>query len=102
MKKTTHQRSQSVVKEWKKNVIEKNITFQNYKDFLFNEEELIWKMNLIRHRKHELYTESVEKIAWSSKDDKRIILENQIDTLAYGHYMNKMIDTYENIFEFKP
>ena len=86
----------------KKNVIKKEITFQNYKDCLFNEEEQIRKMNLIRHRNHELYTESVEKIALSAKDDKRIILENKIETLAYGHYMNEMIDTYENIFGFKP
>ena len=60
------------------------------------------KMNLIRHQNHELYTESVEKIALSAKDDKRIILENKIDTLAYGHYMNELIYTYENIFGFKP
>ena len=86
----------------KKNVIEKNITFQNYKDCLFSGEEQIRKMNLIRLRNHELYTESVEKIALSSKDDKRIILENKIDTLAYGHYMNEMINTYENIFGFLP
>ena len=86
----------------KKNVIEKNITFQNYKDCLFNEEEQVRKINVIRHRNHDLYTESVEKIALSSKDDKRIILENKIDTLAYGNYMSDMIDTYENIFGFKP
>ena len=86
----------------KKNVIEKNIKFQNYKDCLFSGEEQTRKMNLIRHRNHELYTESVEKIALSSKDDKRIILENKIDTLAYGHYMNEMMGTFENIFGFKP
>ena len=44
-------------------------------------------MNLIRNRKHELYTENVDKIALSAKDDKRIILGNKIDTLAYGHFL---------------
>ena len=67
-----------------------------------SEEEQIRKSNLIRHWNHELYTESVEKIALSSEDDKRIILENKIDTLAYGHYMNEMMGTFENIFGFKP
>ena len=86
----------------KKNVIENDITFQNYIDCLFKEEDQTRKMNLIRHRNHELYTESIEKIALSSKDDKRIVCGNKIDTLAYGHYMSKMIDTYENIFGFKP
>ena len=86
----------------KKNVIKKEITFQNYKDCLFNDKEETRKMNLIRHRNHDLYTESIEKIALSSKDDKRIVFENKIDTIAYGHYMEDMIETYEEIFEFKP
>ena len=82
----------------KKNVIKKDITFQNYKDCLFKEKEETRKMNLIRHRNHDLYSESIEKIALSSKDDKRIVIENKIDTLAYGHYMEDMIKTYEDIF----
>ena len=59
-------------------------------------------MNLIRHRNHDLYTESVEKIALSGKDDKRNILENKMNTIAFGHYMNDMVKEYENIFGFKP
>ena len=78
----------------KKNVIKK--------DCLFNEKEETRKMNLIRHRNHDLYTESIEKIALSSKDDKRIVFENKIDMMAYGHYMENMIETYEDIFGFKP
>ena len=42
-----------------------------------------------------------KKIALSAKD-KRIILENKIGTLTYGHYMNEMINIYENTFGFKP
>ena len=86
----------------KKNVIKKEITFQNYKDCLFEEKEETRKMNLIRHREHNLYGETIEKIALSSKDDKRIIFENKIDMMAYGHYMEDMIETYAMIFGFKP
>ena len=86
----------------KKNVIEKEIVFKDYKDCLFNEKEETRKMNLIRHRNHDLFSETNEKIALSSKDDKRIVFTNKIDTMAYGHYMENMIDTYENIFEFRP
>ena len=86
----------------KKNVIKKEILFQDYKDCLFKEKEETRKMNLIRHRSHNLYTECIEKIALSSKDDKRIVLGNKIDTMAYGHYMEDMIPIYENIFGFKP
>ena len=31
-------------------------------------------------------TEQVNKIALSLSDDKRVILENRVHTLAYGHY----------------
>ena len=86
----------------KKNVIKKEITLQDYKDCLFNEKEETRSMNLIRHRNHDLFSETIKKIALSSKDDKRIVFGNKIDTLAYGHYMEDMIDTYENIFGFKP
>ncbi|XP_065650901.1 uncharacterized protein LOC136079114 [Hydra vulgaris] len=44
------------------------------------------KMNLIRSCSHEVYTEEINKIALSADDDKRVILEEGIHTLAYGHY----------------
>ena len=86
----------------KKKVIKNKIKFEDYKNCLFDEKEETRKINLIRHRNHDLYTESIEKIALSSKDDKRIVLGNKIDTMAYGHYMEDLIPTYENIFGFKP
>ena len=43
-------------------------------------------MNIIRHRKHELFTEQVNKKALSADDDKRVILKDKINTLAIGHY----------------
>ena len=43
-------------------------------------------MNIIRHKKHNLYIEKITKAALSANDDKRIILEDKINTLAYGHY----------------
>ena len=44
------------------------------------------QMNVIRSHKHEVYTETVNKVALSCEDDKRVILENGIHTLAIGHY----------------
>ena len=43
-------------------------------------------MNLIRSHKHDIYTEEVDKVALSSSDDKRHILEGQTTTLALGNY----------------
>ena len=70
----------------KKNVIKDEITFEDYKNCLFGEKELKRKMNLIVHKKHNLYTECVQKVALSSNDDKRIILENKVDTVPYGYF----------------
>ena len=46
-------------------------------------------MNVIRSHLHEIYTEEINKVALSANDDKRIILEDGIHTLAYGHYKLK-------------
>jgi len=45
--------------------------------------------SLKRERKahhHELFTESVKKIALSAHDDKRIMQTDKIHTLAHGHW----------------
>ena len=42
-------------------------------------------MNVIRSHCHEIYTEEINKIALSSDDDKRVIMTDEIHTLAYGH-----------------
>ena len=70
----------------KKCVIEKDMTFENYKKCRISEEEETRKMNLIRHRKHILFSETIRKVALSPKDDKRIILKDKINTLSYGHF----------------
>ena len=44
------------------------------------------KMNVIRSHQHEIFSETVNKIALSADDDKRIIMEDKISTLAFGHY----------------
>ena len=68
-------------------VITKNdIAFEDYKDVLFNQTKQMRKMNVIRSHKHEIFTEEINKVALSGDDDKRIISEDRIHTLAYGHY----------------
>ena len=53
---------------------------------LFTEEKQLRSMNVIRSYKHEVYTEAVNKVALSPDVDKRYILENKIDTYAWGHH----------------
>ena len=69
----------------KKNVIKKEIKIQDYRNALKN---IICnkKMNLIRSYKHNIYCETLNKLALSGQDDKRIFCENGINTYSYGHY----------------
>lgn len=46
-------------------------------------------MHIIKSIKHILFTRRVNKIALSSDDDKRYILKDNINTLAWGHYKIK-------------
>ena len=70
----------------KKAVIKKTISFNDYKNCLFNNKPSMRKMNVIRSHLHTIYTETVNKIALSPFDDKRIIREDNIHTFAYGNY----------------
>ena len=73
-------------KRVKKLVVKNSITHENYKNCLFTGKEQLRKMNVIRSHKHDIYTEEVNKIALSSSDDKRCILEGQTATFALGNY----------------
>ena len=70
----------------KKNVVQKTITHDDYKTALFSRREQYRTMNVIWLYHHEVHTEQVNKIALSSNDDKRVIQEDGIHTLAYGHW----------------
>ena len=70
----------------KKGVIEKSITHEDYKTCLFERKEQRRQMNVLRSYNHTIYTETINKVALSPFDDKRYILEDNINTLAWGHH----------------
>ena len=76
----------------KKAVVKKSITHEDYKKCLESGKEQLRKQNIIRSYKHEVYTEEVNKIALSAADDKRYLLKDSHDTLAWGHYKIKEMD----------
>ena len=63
-------------------VIKKSLSFEDYKKCLFSEEKLMREMNIFRIKNHDIYSTTVNKVALSPNDDKRLICENKIDTLA--------------------
>ncbi len=70
----------------KKYVVRNHITHEDYKECLFSGEPQHRPMNTIRSRKHNVGSERINKTALSADDDKRIILEDGIHTLAIGHH----------------
>ena len=73
----------------KKAVVEKSIRHEDYKTCLETGKEQLRRQNIIRSYEHTLYTEEVNKIALSAADDKRYLLKDSFDTLAWGHYKIK-------------
>ena len=73
----------------KKAVVEKSITHEDYKTCLETGKEQLRRQNIIRSYEHVVYTEEVNKVALSAADDKRYLLKDSYDTLAWGHYKIK-------------
>ena len=76
----------------KKAVVEKSITHEDYKTCLETGKEQLRRQNIIRSYEHTLYTEEVNKIALSAADDKRYLLKDSYNTLAWGHYKIKEME----------
>ena len=76
----------------KKAVVEKSIRHEDYKTCLETGKEQLRRQNIIRSYEHVLYTEEVNKIALSAADDKRYLLKDSFDTLAWGHYKIKEME----------
>ncbi len=69
----------------KQYVVKKHITIDDYKKCLFSKQSQLRVMNTIRSRQHNIGTERINKTVLSAYDDKRIVLEDGINTLPYGH-----------------
>ena len=76
----------------KKAVVERSITHEDYKTCLKTGKEQLRRQNIIRSYEHTLYTEEINKIALSAADDKRYLLKDSFDTLAWGHYKIKDLE----------
>ena len=81
-----HDKEHKRCKGVKRSVVAKTITHEDYKNCLKTKNEQLRTMNVIRSYGHELYIEQINKVALSANDDKRIILEDGMHTLAYGHW----------------
>lgn len=69
-------------------VVKNHMTLEDHKKCLFGEVGLeLYKENVsIRSFKHQLVTLKTVKLTYNSYDDKRVVLEDKVHTLAHGHY----------------
>ena len=71
----------------KKCIIKKMIKFNDYKKCLLNGEIILKSQQRFINKKHDVYTENINKIALSNNDDKRIVSLNKITNYPYGYVL---------------
>ena len=69
----------------KKCVIKRMIKFGDYKNCLLKDEVTLKSQQRFVSKKHDLYTENINKIALSNNDDKRIVSSDKITSYPYGY-----------------
>ena len=77
----------------KKCVIKKDITFENYKEALFNNKPIIKSQRVFKSDHHSVSTVEINKIALSSNDDKRLQTFDRITTYPIGTNAYKVCDS---------
>ena len=74
----------------KKCIIKKMIKFNDYNKCLLNGEVVFKSQQRFISKKHDVYTENINKIALSNDDDKRIVSSDKITSYLYG-YKGKIV-----------
>ena len=66
------------------------IKFDGYKNCLLNDELILKSLKRFISKKHDVYTENINKIALSNGDDKRTVSSDEITSYPYG-YKGKIV-----------
>ena len=74
----------------KRNYVEKSMSHNDYKRCLFGEKlnDVVQNstFNIIKSNKHNVYSMTVKKVGLCCLENKRMVLNDNIHTLAIGHY----------------
>ena len=68
-----------------KRSVASTLTINDYRHTLQTKEPKRINQNVIRSYKHQLFSETVNKVALSCFDDKRYICDDNINTYSFGH-----------------
>ena len=77
----------------KKCVIKRRLTFENYKDSLFNNKTILKSQLRSKSDHHDIYTEEVNKIAPNCNDDKRLQTFDRVTANPYGKNAFKVCES---------
>ena len=71
----------------------RRLTFENYKDSLFNDKTILKSQLRFKTDHHDVYSKEVKKIALSSNDGKRLQTFDRITTYLYGKNAFKVCES---------
>jgi hypothetical protein len=80
----TEEKEAKILKGISMNVVKQYITFDDYKDTLFNNKYYEHKMWTLNSKEHEIFIEEITKSSLCPFNDKRRIMDNRIETLPFG------------------
>ena len=83
----------------KKCVIKRMIKFNDYKNCLLKDQVLLKSQQRFISKKHDVYTEDINKVALSNNDDKRIVSSDKITSYPYGYKGKKNILIILKVFK---
>ena len=69
----------------KKCIIKRMIKFGDYRNCLLKDEVILKSQQRFVSKKHDVYTENINKIALSNNGDKRIVSPDKIMSYPYGY-----------------
>ena len=73
----------------KKCIINKMLSFNDYKKCLFDNGKVLRLQQSFKSDNHIVYTENINKIALSCNDDKRFVATDGIESYPYGYVLKK-------------
>ena len=82
-------KEKSTAKGVKRSHAQKYVRHDQYKNCLEHELQTEETFHILQSKNHEIKTARVNKIALSCYDDKRYLLPDTADTIAYGHFRLK-------------
>ena len=70
----------------KKCIINKMLSFNDYKNCLFNNVKVLRSQQRFKSKNHIVHTENINKIALSCNDDRRFVATDGIESYPYGYF----------------